>query len=129
MNIRLILISRDENSQAVSDLLVHIEDRINSSLSGEPPTSLEQLNLVLSSVSDDAAENLQFAANLDGRRRQAGIDTYGIVVPMAEAKFAKASADDVVKGFIQSASDKLASAALPPDFPTKVVEDALYGWS
>jgi hypothetical protein len=125
MDIKLILISKEENAQAVSDRLVKYEDQINASVGAIGPTSLNQLNLVLSSISDQAAENSQFAENFAGPRRLAGLNTFGIVVPYAETEFAETPADEVVANFLRSADQELSVAALPHDFPRALISEAL----
>jgi hypothetical protein len=127
MSVKLTLISKEANSQAVSDKLVMFEDRINASVRVVGSTSLDQLNLVLCSISDEPAENAQFAANLAGRRRLSGVNTYGIVVTLAETEFAQAPAQEVATNFLKSAERDLSDAVrkLPDDFPTAIVREAL----
>jgi hypothetical protein len=127
MNVKLILVSKEANSRAVSDRLVILEDQINALVGAMGSPSLDQLNLVLCSMSDEPAENAQFAANLAGRRRLAGTNTFGIVVPLAETKFAQTPAQEVATIFLEVAERELLDAApkMPEDFPTAIIREAL----
>lgn len=124
MQIKLILISKEDNAQSVSDALVTLEDRLNASISEVGPTSLDQLNLVLCSIFDEAAENIRFAANLAGQKRLAGIDTFGIVVAVAERDFVQTPVNQLATRFLKSARESL-TKALPADIPINVIGEAL----
>jgi hypothetical protein len=127
MKVKLILISGEANSQAVSDALVRIEDHINASIADVTAIWVDQLNLVLCSISDEPAENIQFAANFVGRKRLGGIRTFGIVVPVSQTEFAQNQAREVVSGFLECAERGLLDAArkMPDDLPTDAIRKAL----